>query len=36
MRENPDLANLKILQRGNRLSSTPVDPRDWELINKLL
>jgi predicted RNA-binding protein with PUA-like domain len=32
MRETPELANLRILQRGNRLSITPVDPRDWNLI----
>ena len=32
MREIPELANLRILQRGNRLSITPVDPRDWEII----
>jgi predicted RNA-binding protein with PUA-like domain len=32
MREIPELANLKILQRGNRLSITPVDPKDWEFI----
>ncbi len=32
MRETPALANLRILQRGNRLSITPVDPRDWEFI----
>ena len=32
MRETPELANLRILQRGNRLSITPVDPRDWEVI----
>ena len=36
MRETPELANLRILQRGNRLSITPVDPRDWEFILKLL
>ncbi len=36
MRETPELANLRILQRGNRLSITPVDPRDWEIILKLL
>lgn len=36
MREMPELANLRILQRGNRLSITPVDPRDWEFILKLL
>lgn len=32
MRETPELANLRILQRGNRLSITPVDPKDWEFI----
>ncbi len=32
MRGIPELANLRILQRGNRLSITPVDPRDWEFI----
>jgi predicted RNA-binding protein with PUA-like domain len=36
MRENPALENLKILQRGNRLSITPVDPRDWQTIMTLL
>jgi len=36
MREIPELANLKILQRGNRLSITPVDPKDWEFILELL
>ena len=36
MRDNPALANLRILQRGNRLSITPVDPRDWEAILQLL
>ncbi len=32
LRETPELANLRILQRGNRLSITPVDPKDWEFI----
>jgi len=36
MREKPALENLKILQRGNRLSITPVDPRDWQTIIALL
>ena len=36
MRENPALENLRILQRGNRLSITPVDPRDWQTIMALL
>lgn len=32
LRETPELANMRILQRGNRLSITPVDPKDWEFI----
>ncbi len=36
MRETPELANLRILQRGNRLSITPVDPKDWSFILELL
>ena len=36
MRDIPELANLRILQRGNRLSITPVDPKDWAFINHLL
>ncbi|HQN65078.1 MAG TPA: EVE domain-containing protein [Methylophilus sp.] len=32
MREIPELANMRILQRGNRLSITPVDPKEWEFI----
>lgn len=32
MRETLELENLRILQRGNRLSITPVDPKDWEFI----
>lgn len=36
MRENPALEGLRILQRGNRLSITPVDPRDWQTIMALL
>ncbi len=36
MRENPALENLRILQRGNRLSITPVDSRDWQTIMALL
>ena len=36
MRETPALESLRILQRGNRLSITPVDPRDWGFILDLL
>jgi predicted RNA-binding protein with PUA-like domain len=36
MREHPDLQTMRILQKGNRLSITPVDPREWEIIQHLL
>jgi predicted RNA-binding protein with PUA-like domain len=36
MREMDTLQGLRILQRGNRLSITPVDPRDWKKIMDLL
>jgi predicted RNA-binding protein with PUA-like domain len=36
LREYPELASLRILQRGNRLSITPVDPREWDFILKQL
>jgi predicted RNA-binding protein with PUA-like domain len=32
LRECPELANMRILQRGNRLSITPVDPKEWAFI----
>ena len=36
LRDTPELANLRILQRGNRLSITPVDPKDLDVILRLL
>jgi predicted RNA-binding protein with PUA-like domain len=36
LRSYPELATMRILQRGNRLSITPVDPREWEFIMQLL
>ena len=36
LREHPELKNMRILQRGNRLSITPVDPREWEFITALM
>ena len=36
LREYPELANMRILQHGNRLSITPVDPREWDFIQTLL
>lgn len=36
MRRHPELENMRTLQRGNRLSITPVDPSEWRFItNKL-
>jgi len=35
LRAAPELANLVTLQRGNRLSITPVAPTDWKFIVKL-
>jgi len=35
MREEKKLANMRVLQRGSRLSITPVTAPEWEHINKL-
>ena len=36
LRAHPELANMRILQRGNRLSVTPVDPAEWEFVLGLM
>jgi predicted RNA-binding protein with PUA-like domain len=36
LRTYPELETMRILQRGNRLSITPVDPREWVFIMQLL
>ena len=36
LRSYPELERMRILQKGNRLSITPVDPREWEFILALL
>ncbi|HYJ20381.1 MAG TPA: EVE domain-containing protein [Burkholderiales bacterium] len=36
LRSHPQLASMVILKRGNRLSITPVEPREWEFIMDLL
>jgi predicted RNA-binding protein with PUA-like domain len=36
IRSYNELKNMKILQRGNRLSITPVAPKEWNFINQLL
>ncbi len=32
LRKHPELARMRTLQRGNRLSITPVDPDEWAFI----
>ena len=32
LRSRPELADMVVLKRGNRLSITPVEPRHWEAI----
>ncbi|MBI3525004.1 MAG: EVE domain-containing protein [Betaproteobacteria bacterium] len=36
LRSHPELDKLRILQRGNRLSITPLDPAEWSFICKKL
>jgi predicted RNA-binding protein with PUA-like domain len=34
LREEPKLADMRVLQRGNRLSITPVEPGEWRFITE--
>lgn len=34
LRKHPELEKMRILQKGNRLSITPVDPSEWDYINR--
>lgn len=36
LRTHPQLERMRILQRGNRLSITPVDPAEWQFIESQL
>jgi predicted RNA-binding protein with PUA-like domain len=36
LREHKELAGMRLLARGNRLSITPVDPREWKFITTKL
>jgi predicted RNA-binding protein with PUA-like domain len=36
LRARPELAGLRILQRGNRLSITPVESDEWDFILTLI
>lgn len=36
LRSYPELSSMRILQKGNRLSITPVDPSEWKFIEAKL
>ncbi len=36
LRAHPQLSGLQILQRGNRLSITPVTPEEWAFVEALM
>lgn len=36
MRRHPELADMRVLARGNRLSITPVTAAEWQFINEQL
>jgi len=36
LRRHPELENMRTLQRGNRLSITPLDPAEWRFITEKL
>ncbi len=36
LRSYPELERMRILQRGNRLSITPLDPAEWKFITTTL
>ncbi len=36
LRGHPELATMRLLHRGNRLSITPVTPAEWRIITKRL
>jgi len=36
LRSRPELVNMRVLQRANRLSITPVDPQEWQFITTVL
>ena len=36
LRHHPELEKMRVLQTGNRLSITPVDPSEWQFIMSIL
>ena len=35
LRLTPQLATMRVLRRGNRLSITPVTPQEWKIVERL-
>jgi len=35
LRATPELKTMRVLQRGNRLSITPVSPQEWKIVERL-
>ncbi|HKI77256.1 MAG TPA: EVE domain-containing protein, partial [Ignavibacteriaceae bacterium] len=35
IKENPKLQNMRLVQRGNRLSVMPVEKKEWDEILKM-
>jgi predicted RNA-binding protein with PUA-like domain len=35
LRATPQLGTMRVLQHGNRLSITPVTPREWKIVERL-
>jgi predicted RNA-binding protein with PUA-like domain len=36
MRAAPELATMRVLRRGNRLSITPIDDDEWQAVMRRL
>jgi predicted RNA-binding protein with PUA-like domain len=36
LRSHPELEGMRLLQKGSRLSVTPVEPAEWRFIEKRL
>ena len=36
MRQRPELADMRVLQKGSRLSITPVTPEEWAVVLRAL
>lgn len=36
LKQNPKLKDMRLVQRGNRLSVMPVTKKEWDIINKMV